>query len=250
MLDKLIFLFCSVDDFIKEIENQGLKRLGSSKKRGPKSKLSLSEILTIYILYHSSNFRNFKSYYLAFKNDYKEYFPNLVSYNRFVELIPYTLPVLTIYLYSLMKKPSIANFIDSTSIKICKNKRIKRNKVFKGLARQGKTTVGWFHGFKLHIIVNEYGELLAFSITPGNVSDINPVFKMCEMFKIKGKIFGDKGYISSELFEKLFNKGVHLFTTLRRNMKNKLMETYTKIMLRKRSIIETINDQLKNISDI
>ena len=140
------------------------------------------------------------------------------------------------------------SYIDSTKIQVCHNKRISRNKVFKNLAKRGKTTAGWFFGFKLHLIVNDRGEILAFQLSQGNVSDVS----MLELLSkdISGKLYGDKGYISSEIAKKLLDKGVELFTSLRENMKNKLMHIVDKVYLRKRSIIETINDQLKNISQI
>ena len=108
--------------------------------------------------------------------------------------------------------------------------------------------MGWFFGFKLHLIVNEVGEILSFQITQGNVSDINPVKTLTK--GLWGKLFGDRGYISSSLFEELLAKNLQLITRLRNNMKNKLMDIKDKILLRKRALIETINDQLKNISQI
>lgn len=139
-------------------------------------------------------------------------------------------------------------FIDSTSIDVCHNKRIARNKIFKGLAKRGKTTSGWFYGFKLHLIINEKGEILAFQLTPGNISDVSIAQTLSK--GIFGKLFGDKGYISAELAKKLLKQGLELFTSIRSNMKQKLMKLTDKILLRKRSIIETVNDQLKNISQI
>ena len=139
-------------------------------------------------------------------------------------------------------------FIDSTSIAVCHNKRIQRNKVFKGLAKRGKTTSGWFYGFKLHLIINGKGEILAFQLTPGNISDVSMVETLSN--GIFGKLFGDKGYISSELGKKLLKRGLELFTTIRSNMKPKIMSLKDKILLRKRSLIETVNDQLKNISQV
>ena len=108
--------------------------------------------------------------------------------------------------------------------------------------------MGWFYGFKLHLIVNECGELLAVKVTPANVDDREPVPDMTA--GIFGKLFGDKGYISQQLFDLLFERGLQLITKLKKNMKNKLMPLMDKILLRKRAIIETINDQLKNISQI
>ena len=140
------------------------------------------------------------------------------------------------------------SFVDATSIRVCHNKRIRRNRVFAGLARRGKTTAGWFYGFKLHLIVNDRGEILSFLLTPGNVADVSVLEKLAR--GIFGKLFGDKGYISAKIAKQLFEQGLRLFTTLRSNMKQKLMSMQDRILLRKRLIIETINDQLKNISQI
>jgi hypothetical protein len=140
------------------------------------------------------------------------------------------------------------SFIDSTALKVCGNKRISRHRVFEGLATIGKTTMGWFFGFKLHLLINDRGELLGFGLTAGNVDDRQPVEKLTK--NLWGKRFGDKGYISQSLFEKLLKRGVKLVTSIRKNMKNKLIDLQEKILLRKRSLIETVNEQLKNICQI
>ncbi len=244
----LLKLFCSVDDFCQQFEPQWNKTLLSNNLRGPKCSLSLSEIITIIILFHQSNFRTFKYFYYYLQQHYFKEFPNLLSYSRFVRVQQRALIPLFAYLFNLRGKVTGVSFIDATSIAICKNKRINRNKVFKGLAKRGKTTTGWFFGFKLHLIVNDKGEILSFLLTPGNISDLAPVKKLSK--GIIGKLYGDKGYISQKLFKELYQKGLQLFTTLRSNMKNKFIPMMDKILLRKRSIIETINDQLKNISQV
>jgi Transposase DDE domain len=175
-------------------------------------------------------------------------FPNLVSYQRFVELMPSVLVLLCAYLQSRFGSCTGIGFIDSTALAVCGNKRIKRNRVFRGLAKMGKTTMGWFFGFKLHLAINECGELLAVQLTPGNIDDRQPVPHLTR--RIFGKLFGDKGYISSELFTELWDRGLQLITHIRRNMTNRLIPLLDKILLRKRSLIETVNDQLKNISQI
>ena len=179
---------------------------------------------------------------------HKKDFLKLLSYSRFVEWMPYCLFPFAIFLKSRRGKVTGISFIDSTSIAVCKNIRITRNKVFKGIATRGKTSMGWFFGFKLHIIVNEVGELLAFKITKGNTHDKVPVKDLCK--GLFGKLFGDKGYLGEKLFKELWNDGIHLITNIRSNMKNKFISFQNKLLLRKRFIIETINDQLKNISDI
>ena len=110
--------------------------------------------------------------------------------------------------------------------------------------------MGWFFGFKLHLIVNEKGDILNFVITPGNVDDRAPLNNPSFLEKIKGKLYGDKGYISAKLTQLLFVDGVQLITGIRDKMKNCLMELKDKILLRKRSIIETINDELKSICQV
>ena len=121
--------------------------------------------------------------------------------------------------------------------------------MFDGLAARGKTSVDWFFGFKLHLVVNEKGELLKVSITSGNVDDRHPVPKLVE--GLFGKIFADRGYVSQKLASDLLdNFGIEFFAKPRRNMKNRLMRLHDKLLSRKRSIIETIIDQLKNISQI
>lgn len=139
-------------------------------------------------------------------------------------------------------------FVDSTALRVCTNRRIKRHKVFAGLAARGQCSLGWFYGFKLHLVINEQGEVLAFTLTPGNVDDRKPVPKLVKA--LFGKLFGDKGYLSQSLFETLLEQGLQLITGIKANMKNRLMVMSDKLLLRKRFIIETINDQLKNQSQI
>ncbi len=247
----LLELFCDVDDFCLVMEAAAShKQLGSSKRKpGPKPRLHLSEIMTILIYFHQSRYRDFKNFYLGYvKVHLQSEFPGLVSYQRFVELTPTALEGLCLYLYSRLAATTGIAFIDATPLPVCHNRRIGRHKVFSGLAARGKTSMGWFYGFKLHLVVNDQGDLVAFCLSPGNVDDRKPVPLLAA--KLWGKLFGDRGYISQALFEQLFAKGVQLITPIRKNMKNRLMPLWDKLLLRKRSIIETINDQLKNISQI
>jgi hypothetical protein len=147
-------------------------------------------------------------------------------------------------------KCSGITFVDSTKIAVCHNKRIFNHRVFKEIAKRGKSTMGRFYGFKLHFVCNDKGEILSFCLTPGNVDDRNPETVKTLTKKLFGKLFADRGYISQPLFEMLFNDGLHLVTGIKSNMKNRPMPLHDRIMLRKRSVIETINDELKNICDI
>lgn len=246
--NELIKMFCKIDDFCKVFEQKWFKTLIESKQktRHKKGKLSLSEIMTIIVYFQISHHRDFKYFYTTLLN--KKDFPNLVSYNRFVELMPMvTIPLLCFINFNKGVKTG-TQFVDSTPIIVCNNKRIYSNKVFKNIATIGKSTIGWFFGFKLHIVINEMGELLSFRLTRANVDDRKPLKILTK--NLYGKIFGDKGYISSNLFAELLSKGLKLVTGLKNNMKNKLMDFNERIMLRKRSLIESVYHILKDVCHI
>jgi hypothetical protein len=244
-------VFCDIDDFCQFFEPPWKKRLLSSghRRRDRAGCLCLSEVMTLIVMFHSSAYRNFKAYYMEHVlKHYAGAFPRLPSYQRFVELMPRALVPLCGYLQTRKGRCSGISFVDSTSLKVCHNRRIHSHKVFAGCARRGKTSVDWFFGFKLHLVINDRGELLSLRLTPGNVDDRRPVPELVrELF---GKLFGDKGYVSQPLFEALYDDGVQLVTRLKTNMKNRLVSLFDKIMLRKRAIIEAVVDQLKNISQI
>ena len=247
----LLELFCDVDDFYNfYLEKLAEKQLELRKhKPGPIAKMSVSEVMTIMILFHQSNYRYFKQFYINYVCKHlSSEFPSLVSYNRILELMEACILPLTVFLNSRYGKNTGIAFIDSTSLRVCHNRRINRNKVFKGLATRGRNSMGWFYGFKLHIVVNDMGELLAVHVTTANTDDRKPVPELVK--NINGKLFADKGYISQSLFERLYEDGLELITNIRKNMKNSLMKIEDSLLLRKRFIIETINDQLKNISQI
>jgi len=244
-------LFCDVDDFCRVFLPTWHRQLltNGERKRVRTSRLTLSEIMTILIYFHQSQYRNFKTFYLWHVCRYcRSEFPQLLSYTRFVALIPKALMPMCIYLNTRRGEDTGLAFVDATSLVVCHNRRIHSHKVFKAVARRGKTSMGWFYGFKLHLVVNDRGELLAFRITPGNVDDREPVPELTQ--GLTGKLIGDRGYISSQLFHVLWERGLHLVTKIRKNMHNKLMPLVDKLLLRKRAIIETINDQIKNIQQI
>lgn len=249
--NKITEIFYLVDEFCLEFEKTIKNHLiGNKPKRKPK--MSCSEVVTIMIMFHSGGFRNMKHFYVYYVQKHMQaQFPETVSYNRFLELMQSAVLPMTIFLKTCcMGNGTGISFIDSTPIRVCNNKRIKRNKVFEGLAKVGKSTMGYFFGFKLHIVINDKGELLNFMITPGNVDDREPLKNPSFIKVLKGKLYADKGYISEKLSQILFMDGLHLITSIRNNMKNVLLELKDKIMLRKRSVIETVNDELKNICQI
>jgi hypothetical protein len=243
--------FCDIDDFCLFFEPIWRKRLLADmpRQRHRAMTLCLSEVMTIIVLFHSSGYRNFKTFYTQHVLKHMiGAFPRLVSYNRFVELMPSALVPLCGYLETRKGECSGISFIDSTSLKVSHNRRIHSHKVFAGCARRGKTSVDWFFGFKLHLVVNDCGELLSLRLTPGNTDDRQPVPQMIK--GLFGKLFADKGYVSQPLFKTLYDEQIQLVTKLKGKMKNRLTSIFDKLMLRKRAIIESVMDQLKNISQI
>ena len=254
--DKVTEIFCIIDEFCKHFDEENAKKVLISSKvtsrRRRAASMSDSEIMTILLLFHFGSYRNFKHYYLSFiKLVLKKEFLTAVSYNRFVELEGRVFFQMMFFLnLQTFGRCTGITFVDSTMIPICHNLRRYANKVFKGIATDGKGTMGWCHGFKLHLACNDRGEIIAFVLTGANVSDKDPeVFKVLAK-RLYGKLFADKGYISQRLFDILFEDGIQLVTGLSVNMKNKLMPFYDRMMLRKRYIIETINDILKNTAQI
>ena len=225
--DKVTELFCMADDFCKffdaMMEKYTLK--SDTKRRYHRdSTMSKAEIMLIMILFHDSGYRCLKHFYLEkVCRHLRHLFPKIVSYNRFV---------------------------DSTPLRVCRNQRIHIHKVFKGIAQRGKCSMGWFFGFKLHLICNEKREILNFMITPGDVDDRKPLEYKAFVEFIYGKLVGDKGYIGKNLFRRMFVDGIQLITKLKSNMKGALMSVSDKLLLRKRAIIETVNDELKNIAQV
>lgn len=236
-------LYCFVDDFIKKVQQDQLSISSCNTKRGVKNYLNASEVLTIIISYHQSSFDCFKHYYeevilIDHSNDFK-----LVTYQHFTKLIGKALPLLTGLLNQLLDKCDGISFVDSTSIAVCKNYRIYSHKVFQGFANRGKTTKGWFYGLKLHLIINAEGGLVKASFSSGNKDDRKQFESMTS--DIYGKVFGDRGYISKDLFSDLFSKGIQLITRIKKGMKNILMPLEDKLMLLKRVLIETVIGRIK-----
>ena len=248
----ILDLYCSVDTFWQQCapwwEREQLA--SGQRQRTRATRLSPSEIMTILILFQQSGYRNFKGFSIHYvQTQLRAEFPHLLSYTRFVALMPRVVLPLAVYLHTQLGNCTGVSFVDSTFLAVCRNARIAQHRVFRVDARRGKTSVGWFYGFKLHLLVNDRGELLAFCLTPGNVDDRRPVPRLVR--RLFGKLFGDRGYISQALAQQLFTtQGVLLITKLRKNMRERVLASTDKLLLRKRAIIESINDQLKNICKI
>ncbi len=246
---QLVSIFCEIDDFCKELDKNmsQLQLTGPSKgRRGPACCLSISEIMTVQILFQMVGYRNFKTFYTSFLQIYwKQYFPRLPSYQRFVELTHRALYPLTLFAQLKSGKKTGIYYIDGSCLPVCHLKRSKRNKVFREIAQYGRTSVGWFFGLKIHLVINNLGEMIAFKITRGNVHDGAAAKSL--LLSLEGLAFGDKGYIGKKLFDELLKNGLKLITRKRKNMKEKLLvNDYEKQLLNQRNLIETVFDCLKH----
>ena len=251
MLDRLVEVFCEVDDFCKGFQAQNESRLigNGSGARGPEAGLVDSEIITLLLVLHSSGFKYLKNFYNSPMGEVlRRYFPGMPCYERFVTLQKRAFLPLAFFMFSKLGKKMGIYYIDSTALPVCHNKRIRRHKTFAGLAERGKTTMGWFFGFKLHLVFNKLNEIVALKLTPGNVSDITPVPSLTK--NLIGKLFGDKGYIGKKLAEELLRRGLALFTRVRKNMKSLPISLLDKALLNGRNMAETIIGKIKAFSSL
>ena len=241
---KVTEIYCMADDFCKEFALQQEKYMvkeSNHNHRNKPNRMNDAEIMVILILFHSGGFRCFKHYYNEYVCKHLTHlFPRVVSYNRFVELEKDILLPLTIFIKQVLLGTCTGiSFVDSTPLRVCRNQRILVHKTFEGLATRGKCSMGWFFGFKLHLVINDKGEILNFMFSPANVDDREPLKQGNFLRDIKGKLCADKGYIGQALFDNLFLNGIQLLTRVKNNMRNSLMSVEDKILLRKRALIET-----------
>jgi len=238
---KIVEIFVDCDDFINDFSKEvSFHMIGTNQQ--PISSLSASEIITICIIYHHSRLDCFKSFYtLVVKNVLRSYFPHAPSYTHFIKLKKYYLFDLFAFLWhSRLSKPSNeANFVDSKKLQISHIKRAHQHRVMKGLAEKGKTSIGWFYGLKLHLIINEYGQPCSFLVTSGNKTDNNEEVLKTLFRGLQGIFYGDKGYLT-KLKAWLKIQGVELITKVRKNMKKPKLTHKQKHYLKRRSLIETV----------
>ena len=250
----IIALFCEVDDFFLAYETYKATRClpGSPPEpRGRPKRLHPSEVMTLLIAFHQSGYRTFKHFYEKHVCVYWcAEFPNLVSYSRFVQLKKEVLTLLKVYLSTHLGTCSGISFVDSTRLRVCENQRISSHKVFAGRAERGKTSMGWFYGFKLHLILNDTGEVLDGALTPGNVDDRTPLWEMNPDAEFHGSLYGDRGYISKDLREKLRQQGVDYVYKVRKNMDPLDLSVCDEVLLKKRTLIESVIKELKTQTQI
>jgi hypothetical protein len=250
--NKLISLFIEVDDlykaYVKYKNKMGQGKNNSTREPG----LNGSEVCTILVSYNYSGYKCFEYYYRqTILKKYADYFPQAPSYERFVSLIPRSADLIYLWLlYSVARsKRTGLYFIDSKKLQVCHLRREKSNKVFKDIARKGKTSTGWFFGLKIHLVINNLGEIVSFDLTTGNVADNNHDLLKKLLICLEGKCVGDKGYLS-KLFEFFFNNGLHLITKPKKKMKKLPVENTLNLLINKRAVVESVFDILGTICDI
>src|SRR5579872_7000347 len=251
MLERLVETFCAVDDFCKAFLPQWEANLirNGTPPRGPAPGLSVSEIITILLMLHGSRFKYMKSFYNGVTGEVmRRYFPGMPCYERFVALQQSVLIPLLFFLLSRRGQRTGIYYIDSTALAVCHNRRIGRHKTFAGLAARGKTSMGWFFGFKLHLVFNHLNEIVAVKLTPGNVHDTAPMEQLTQ--NLTGKLFGDKGYLGKKRAAILLKRGLALLTKVRKNMKALPLTLTDKLLLNARNMIETIIGHIKAYSSL
>lgn len=248
----IVSLFCEIDDFYLHYMEQMTSEDAESDKperRGRPRNLHPSEVMTILVNFHHSGYRSFKHYYQKHVCRYLRWaFPKLVSYNRFVELTSEALVFVSAYLQMRYGKCNGISFIDSTSIVVCRRQRIQGHRVFAKEGGRGMNSLGWFYGFKLHLIVNTDGEVLAAQLTPGNTNDRKPVRELTQ--GLFGKLYADKGYVSEALSEALKTQGICLVSKVNKNMRPEALSDVDAALLKKRMCIESVIEQLKHQSQL
>ena len=244
----IVSLFCEIDDFFltyeKWIAAQCLPEAVAIETRRRRRQLHPSEVMTILIAFHQSGYRTFKHFYLKHVCLYwRAEFPHLVSYSRFVQLKQDVLTLLRLYLATTLGDCSGVSFVDSTRLRVCDNRRISSHRVFADIAACSKTSIGWFYGFKLHLVINDSGEILEGVLTPGNIDDRKPLGKFAE--RLHGSLYGDRGYISKDIRESLRERGINLVYKVRKNMEPLDLSASDEVLLKKRTLIESVIRELK-----
>jgi transposase len=252
-MDKTTELFCLIDDFCQQfeplLEQRLLDESSDKRRRNRQCAMSLSEMTTIVVLFHTMRSRQFKEFYRGIVCRFMtSEFPRQLSYTRFVALMPRCAVVLAALFQTLKGSCTGISIADSTPLAVCHNLRIKRHSVFQGIAQRGKSSTGWFYGFKLHAVINHQGELLAIKVTPGNVDDRKGLLAIAS--NLFGKLYADKGYIGKNFARKMKDKGVDVVTRVRKNMKEVMHSEFDQALLRKRALVETVFDELKNLCQI
>ncbi len=249
--NKLIEIFIDVDDFCLHAD-AWLSHTAHAHDFDWRSNLHYSEAMTILIFYHHSGYKCFQYYYQKLvQTQLKSYFPTVVNYKYFLSFIPKLYPLMHIFLQWRCSQNERTGqyYVDSKKLPVCKNQRIHSNRVFRGIASRGKSSTGWFYGLKLHLVINNLGQVTNFLFTAANFADNNKDVLRTLFKDLQGHCYGDKGYIT-KLFEYFFTNGLRLVTKVRKNMKARLIPLHERYALMKRGVIESVNDILMTVCDI
>jgi hypothetical protein len=247
----LIMIYCFVDDFMKGALvsiKHAIERPGKNRPPLKKHNLSLAELASLAIFRFFTGHRNWKDFYRHLKTYHKQDFPNIPDYKNFLEAINMLSGLAMLMLQGFMNVfnritgDNGLKFTDSTKIEVCKIKREFSHKVCFGLASKSKSTMGWFYGFKLHIICNELMQILNLKITTATDDEREILEQMWN--NIFGMIIADAGYVSKRLEKKAWGLGKFLLTGVRANMKKIMTETEHQL-LKLRQLVETVFSVLK-----
>ncbi len=249
----LCAIYVETDDLLKAFQQwNAQKALGTAAHPTREPELSASEIATILIAYHLSGYKCFEYYYKEYiLKRCRSCFPQAPTYQCFVSYEAKVMPLLFLLLmYKCSQSVRTGYyFIDSKKLEVCHLRREKQHKIFQGFARKGKSSVGWFYGLKLHLVINHLGQIVSFLLTPANTADNNHSVLQHLLAGLKGKCAGDKGYFTT-LFEQFFSEELHLLVKPKRNMKPLPAFEDDVRFLKQRPLIESVNDILTTVCDV
>lgn len=250
---RLLQLFCIVDTLVREVLFHTSSLPESGNTLGRPHNLSISEAVTISLYRFLFPWTDFKHYYGFVQNYHTKEFPNAPHYDNMLsyqkQLLPFFTKLLGILIAinrSAFKNKKVRIMcVDGSPLPVCVNKRIFHHKVMKQVSARGKSTMGWFYGMKLHILVDERGNLLGVTITPGNVDERTQVKKLVGDIT-NSLLIADAGYVKELLKQELFEKnGIQFVTGVKRTMK-KLMSCEQHSVLRARQLVETVIGSVKH----
>jgi hypothetical protein len=256
--NKLISLYIEIDDLLKAYKVFLTKRgLPEDQRPTRIPALSAAEICTILVAYHHSGYKCFEYYYRrVVLSTHQDYFPDAPTYERFLDYLPRVTHLLYLWLFYTTCRAQRTGlyFIDSKKLEVCHIKREYSHRVFQGLAAKGKTSTGYFFGLnrvggRLHMVINNLGEIICFLITPGNVADNNHKALQYLLKGLQGVCVGDKGYLTT-LFEWFYEQELEIVKRPRKNMRTLPIANYKHQLINLRPVIESAFDIMGTICDI
>ena len=223
-------------------------------KRGFRQRLSITDIMALNIYRFFMEISNLKAFHRFVQKFHKKEYPNLPNYENFMKATNKSLPFMVFFVNAILAKNRAlcknkeAHFIDSTPVEVCKNNKISRHRVTKGYSSRGKSTKGWFFGFKLHGICTDDMTVENLIFTTGSVHDSKMAKDVTK--EIIGKAFADAGYqLKPEILSELADNGLFMHNATRKNM-NRLISKEQFDFIEKRNVIETVWSVLKGSFDL